>query len=391
MGAMLVPDILTRSAALARLAEVTPRVGRFYAAHRNTDAGPLAEATTTALSPFLRRRLLLEQEVVQAALDAHGPEAAGKFVDEVFWRTYFKGYLETHPAIWPRTLQVVAEQRGRVATNSGLRRAYDAAISGQTGIDGFDDWARELVERGWLHNHARMWFASVWIFTLRLPWELGADFFLRHLLDGDPASNTLSWRWVAGLHTRGKAYAARAENIGRYTGGRFEPTGLNEDPVPLEEADPPRAAPLPPADPAPTGPCALLLHGDDLHPESLPLERATVVRVAGLLAHCAGRIGPGPAGRHDGAGGRAGAGPPLVQLRDGAVGAGLAGRSAGGHRLGAGGSVGPGAAARLPSGAAALGRADLATRHARLLPGEDRDSRHPARTIPGLRGAWRGS
>jgi deoxyribodipyrimidine photo-lyase len=65
---------------------------------------------------------------------------------------------------------------------------------------------QELVETGYLHNHARMWFASIWIFTLRLPWELGADFFLRHLLDGDAASNTLSWRWVAGLHTKGKHY-----------------------------------------------------------------------------------------------------------------------------------------------------------------------------------------
>ena len=73
-----------------------------------------------------------------------------------------------------------------------------------------------------------MWFASIWIFSLGLPWTLGADFFLRHLVDGDPASNTLSWRWVAGLHTRGKTYAARAENIARYTEGRFHPQGLNE-------------------------------------------------------------------------------------------------------------------------------------------------------------------
>lgn len=57
-----------------------------------------------------------------------------------------------------------------------------------------------------------LWFASVWIFTLRPPWELGADLFMRQLLDGDPASNTLSWRWVAGMHTRGKHYLARRDN-----------------------------------------------------------------------------------------------------------------------------------------------------------------------------------
>ena len=277
--------MLTRQAALDRLAEVVPRFGRYYAANRNTDAGPQARATTTVLSPFLRRRLLLEQEVVEAALAAHGPEAAGKFIDEVFWRSYFKGFLETHPSAWTRYTDAVIEARDRLAANAGLRTAYDAAVSGRTGIDGFDDWARELVDTGWLHNHTRMWFASIWIFTLRLPWELGADFFLQNLLDGDPASNTLSWRWVAGLHTRGKAYAARAENIRRYTAGRFSPSGLNEHPVALDEADPPRSAPLPPADAMPSGDVALLLHLDDLHPESLPLGGARVARVAGLLAH----------------------------------------------------------------------------------------------------------
>jgi len=71
-----------------------------------------------------------------------------------------------------------------------------------------------------------MWFASIWVHTLRLPWELGADFFMRHLLDGDPASNTLSWRWVCGLQTQGKVYLATAENIERFTDGRYAPYEL---------------------------------------------------------------------------------------------------------------------------------------------------------------------
>ena len=56
-----------------------------------------------------------------------------------------------------------------IARSSGLARAVAAAEEGRTGIDGFDDWARELIKTGYLHNHARMWFASIWIFTLRLP------------------------------------------------------------------------------------------------------------------------------------------------------------------------------------------------------------------------------
>jgi deoxyribodipyrimidine photo-lyase len=61
-----------------------------------------------------------------------------------------------------------------------------------------------------------MWIAAGWIHEERLPWELGAAWFFRHLLDGDPAANTLSWRWVAGLQTPGKTYLARRSNLEKY-------------------------------------------------------------------------------------------------------------------------------------------------------------------------------
>ena len=251
--------------------------------------GRVPTPTTSALSPYLRRRMVLETEVVDAARAAHGP-AAEKFVQEVFWRTYFKGHLETRPWLWTDYQRLAADGHDRLAREAGLRRAYSQAVAGQTGIDCFDDWAVELRERNWLHNHARMWFASIWVFTLGLPWALGAELFLQHLLDGDPASNTLSWRWVAGLHTRGKAYAATAENIRRYTDGRYDSKGLNEDPAPLEEPDGPAPIKLLSADAPPEGDVALLLHLEDLHPESLPLGRARVVRVGGLVAHADGAM-----------------------------------------------------------------------------------------------------
>lgn len=278
----------TRAASLDRLNAFKRSSGRIYADRRNTDVGPDEEPTTSALSPYLRRRLLLEEEVAAAGIEAHGRHGAEKFVQEVFWRTYFKGHLETRPSIWTDYLRQVSDGHALLDAGSGLRRVYAQAVEGRTGIDGFDHWARELAEHGWLHNHARMWFASVWIFTLRLPWALGADLFLRNLLDGDPASNTLSWRWVAGLHTRGKAYAARAENIARYTQGRFNPTGLNENPQPLtEEVDHPLET-LRAVDQLPEGEVALLLHLDDLHPESLNLGRSRIVAVGGLVAHTDG-------------------------------------------------------------------------------------------------------
>ena len=278
---------LTRSAGLLHLRSATQALGRRYAERRNTDRGTDAPPTTSALSPYLRRRLILEQEVTQVAQDAH-EAGAEKFVQEVFWRSYFKGHLETRPWLWTAYRDQVAGDIARMENSSGLRRTYDQAMAGSTGIDGFDDWARDLVRHNWLHNHTRMWFASIWIFTLGLPWALGADFFMRHLVDGDPASNTLSWRWVAGLHTRGKAYAARADNIFRYTEGRYRPGGLNESPVALDEPEGPPPVKLAPSGAAPDGEVALLLHLDDLHPESLVLGGARPVLVCPLLAHADG-------------------------------------------------------------------------------------------------------
>lgn len=244
----------TRVAGLARLAEFAPRMGRDYAAMRNTDGGPEGRCVS-ALSPHVRHRLVSESELVGVAMAEHGPARAEKFIQEVFWRSYWKGFLELRPAMWRDYRAAVA----RMDAPPGLA----AAMAGETGIACFDAWARELVETGWLHNHTRMWFASIWIFTLRLPWQLGADFFLRKLLDGDPASNTLSWRWVAGLQTVGKTYLATADNIARYTDGRFRPRGLSTVAHAVDDGSVENDAPVSPAGPALAA--ALRAEGIPLH------------------------------------------------------------------------------------------------------------------------------
>jgi deoxyribodipyrimidine photo-lyase len=278
--------IPTRAQGMLRLAEFAPRAGRQYAAQRNYDRGPGDRSNVSVLSPYVRMRLVTETEVLAAVLARHAPSAAEKFVSEVFWRTYWKGWLESHPDAWTRYRDNLDGALARMAGQAELRAAYMAAVTGRTGIDAFDAWAVELAAVNYLHNHARMWFASIWIFTLQLPWELGADFFMRHLLDGDPASNTLSWRWVAGLQTRGKTYTATRDNIRRYTGDRFELSrpllraapALDEPPLPQSPVPP---LPAPRADGRGPEPTLFVIHDDDLHGDrgDLPLGMCAVAAI----------------------------------------------------------------------------------------------------------------
>jgi deoxyribodipyrimidine photo-lyase len=259
----------TRTAGLTALQRFVPHAGRAYTARRNYDFGPGRHDAVSQLSPYIRHRLVTEEEVLEAVLARHSAKSAEKFVMEVFWRTYWKGWLEMRPSVWTMYRTEVLRALDQVQVQAGLRAEWEAACRGDTGIACFDAWARELAETGYLHNHARMWFASIWVFTLRLPWALGADFFLRHLLDGDPASNTLSWRWVAGLQTKGKNYIARAANISKYTEGRFElpPGVLDTQAPPLDgPPHPPRMSPPVPQSFDPALPTALVLHEEDLAP-----------------------------------------------------------------------------------------------------------------------------
>ena len=263
----------TRAFAFERLERFLPRAGRAYARRRNYDLGPQDRSNVSALSPLIRYRLILEEEVLRETLRLHSLEEAEKFVQEVVWRAYFKGWLEHRPEVWARYCANRDRWLRVLETDPTLDARFGRAVSGGTGIECLDAWAQELVETGYLHNHARMWFASIWIFTLDLPWELGADFFLRHLLDGDPASNTASWRWVAGLHTPGKTYLARPDNIERFTSGRFSPGDTLAGAAPaLWEPALPQPLPLQLPDRLDTtGPFALLVTEEDCVPEKLDL------------------------------------------------------------------------------------------------------------------------
>jgi len=199
-----------------------------YSRLRNFDYGPNNRSNISCLSPYITHGVISELEVIKKSLNKFSFSKNEKFIQEVLWRIYWKGWLELRPAVWTDYLNELKKIREEFKDNAD----YKKAIEGNTNIECFNEWVNELKENNYLHNHARMWFASIWVFTLDLPWQLGAEFFMKHLYDGDAAANTLGWRWVAGIQTQGKNYLASEWNIKKFTNNRFNNIKLNENAPP---------------------------------------------------------------------------------------------------------------------------------------------------------------
>ena len=199
-----------------------------YSKLRNFDFGPENRSNISCLSPYITHGIINEEEVIKKSLGKFSFSKNEKFIQEVLWRTYWKGWLELRPNVWSDYLIELNKIKEEFKDN----HSYLDAIKGKTNIECFNTWVNELKENNYLHNHTRMWFASIWIFTLELPWQLGAEFFIQHLYDGDAASNTLGWRWVAGIQTQGKHYLASEWNIKKFTNNRFDNIKLNENAPP---------------------------------------------------------------------------------------------------------------------------------------------------------------
>ena len=196
-----------------------------YSSKRNYDFGPIERTNVSCLSPYISHRLINEYEISKKVLSKHSYQKVEKYIQEIYWRIYWKGWLELRPKVWTdftEDVNIIKETEN-----------YHLAINGQTKIECFNDWVNEIKEYNYLHNHVRLWFASIWIFTLGLPWQKGAEFFMSHLLDGDAATNTLSWRWVAGLQTKGKHYLAQSWNISKFLNKKYQNIELRENALPL--------------------------------------------------------------------------------------------------------------------------------------------------------------
>ena len=214
----------SKAAALNRLNNFVEQNLSEYSKLRNFDFGPENRTNISGLSPYITHGVINEKEVIEKSLSKFSFSKNEKFIQEVLWRTYWKGWLELRPNVWTDYVAELNKIREEYKDNQN----YKNAIDGKTNIECFNYWVKELKENNYLHNHTRMWFASIWIFTLELPWQLGAEFFMQHLYDGDSASNTLGWRWVAGIQTQGKHYLASEWNIKKFTNNRFNNIKLNE-------------------------------------------------------------------------------------------------------------------------------------------------------------------
>ena len=198
-----------------------------YEKFRNFDYGPTNESSVSKLSPYISHRVLLEYELIVEVKKKYNSKNVNKFIDEIYWRIYWKGWMENRPRVWR---DFITEKDYEYDYET-----YKKVINGNSELGFLNSWVNELKTYNYLHNHTRMWFASTWIFNLGLPWELGATFFFKHLYDGDAASNLLSWRWVAGLQTKGKQYLFSPSNLRRFSNNRFNVEKINNRKIILEE------------------------------------------------------------------------------------------------------------------------------------------------------------
>ena len=162
------------SAAEKNFISYLPKTGFYYEKNRNylLDV-ETKENTTSLLSPYIRYRAISEENILKKVIEYSGTKKAEKYIQEIFWRTYWKGWLEHKSDVY---LDYINE-KNKLFEEFKNKKYYLKAINGNTNLSFFNEWIKDLKKHGYLHNHIRMWFASIWTFTLKLPWQLGADFF----------------------------------------------------------------------------------------------------------------------------------------------------------------------------------------------------------------------
>ena len=210
--AVIPPDPFppTLGAARARIAAVRPSE---YARTRNAIDGAV-----TRLSPYVTHGFVSLPEVLAGVAARHRVDPQHKLVFELGWREWFR-HVWTHEG--DGLLESLHE--GPLPDRAYARELPDDVRRARTGVPVVDQAVRALYATGYLHNHARMWLASYLVHLRKVHWRAGADWMLGHLLDGDLASNHLSWQWVAGSGADAAPYFRVFNPV--LQGEKFDPDG----------------------------------------------------------------------------------------------------------------------------------------------------------------------
>ena len=222
-GGRLSPLRGGRDAAEKTLSRIDPR--------RYTKSRNHLKGAVTGLSPYIRHGVLSLAEVRDAVFQRiRSRDEGSKLINELGWRDFWQ-------RMWRDLGDGIYDSREELKTghdpSSYARELPEDIRSGRTGLACMDGFQNELTTRGWLHNHARMWMAAYVVHWRKVHWKAGADWFLEHLLDGDPSSNHLSWQWVASSFSH-KPYFFNKGNLERFSDGQFCRTCSSNDCCPFE-------------------------------------------------------------------------------------------------------------------------------------------------------------
>jgi deoxyribodipyrimidine photo-lyase len=163
----------------------------------------------TRLSPYISRGVISTKQVSQSVLrKGYSPKEIDSFLKELAWRDYFQ-------LVWQVLKSKINEDVKQSQSNVSNNQIPLGIINAQTGIEAIDNGINELYETGYMHNHLRMYVASICCNVAQCHWQQSAKWMYYHLLDADWASNALSWQWVGGSFSQ-KKYYANQENINKY-------------------------------------------------------------------------------------------------------------------------------------------------------------------------------
>jgi len=157
---------------------------------------------TSRMSVALRWGLVHPCELIDDLAPTRPHEV---FRSELAWRDFYADVLFHRPETAWHNLQPKMDAMP-VDTDAAARSRLDAWMDGMTGYPIVDAGMRQLLAIGWMHNRVRMITASFLVKDLHLPWQWGARHFMRHLVDGDLASNNHGWQWTAGPGTDAAPY-----------------------------------------------------------------------------------------------------------------------------------------------------------------------------------------